>query len=258
MFTLRAVRFLVCSGVVVLGALAGQPASAAVALDPGAPPGSNFDLSVWELQEPVGSPGKPTTISPAKLRDGFQDKYFYTDSGDGSMTFWDPENGVTTPNSHYPRSELREMTPGGEAASWPVSGTHRLAASVKVTEVPDHVCVGQIHLAEGSGSTKPLLELYYYANGDIKMGIEDSPSGGQTQHPVGNVPLGRKWSYEISLTGGDTINLDLNGEKTTWPLDSSFDDYPMYFKAGNYDQSSGSSSTVGARVHFYSLSVSHS
>jgi hypothetical protein len=31
----------------------------------------------------------------------------------------------------------------------------------------------------------------------------------------------------------------------------------MYFKAGDYDQSAGSSSTVGAKVQFYALSVVH-
>src|SRR5580704_7749442 len=36
-------------------------------LDPKVAPGGNFDLSVWELQEPVGSPGSPTTISPTQL-----------------------------------------------------------------------------------------------------------------------------------------------------------------------------------------------
>src|SRR5580658_9248763 len=61
-------------------------------------PGGNFDLSLWELQEPVGAPGRPTTIGPMALRgpNGFQDSYFFTDSTDGAMTFWDPENGVTT------------------------------------------------------------------------------------------------------------------------------------------------------------------
>jgi hypothetical protein len=259
MSTIRVARVLACSTAVVLGALAVQvvPASAA-SLDPGSPPGSNFDLSLWELQEPTGSPGSPDTISPSKLKGGFQDSYFYTDSGDGSMTFWDPENGVTTPNSNYARSELREMTSSGKAASWSVSGTHKLNATVKVSEVPDHVCVGQIHVAEGSGSTKPVVELYYYQNGDIKMGVERGPGGGQDQHTVGNVPLGTQWSYTISLTGGNTLGLTLNGKNTTWPLPSSFDSYPMYFKAGDYDQTSGSSSSVGARVHFYSLSLSHS
>ncbi|MFI5606257.1 polysaccharide lyase family 7 protein [Amycolatopsis sp. NPDC051903] len=258
MSTIRVARAVACSVALGIAVCQAGPASAAAALDPGAPPGSNFDLSVWELQEPTGSPGSPTTISPSRLEGGYTDKYFYTDSGDGSMTFWDPENGVTTPNSNYSRSELREMTSGGKAAAWAVSGTHKLNASVKVTEVPDHVCVGQIHLAEGSGSTKPLVELYYYSNGDLKAGIENSPSGGQTQHSLGNVPLNTKWSYTISLTGGNTIGVTVNGKTSSFPMPSSFKSYPMYFKAGDYDQSSGSSSTVGARVHFYSLSVSHS
>ena len=36
-----------------------------------------------------------------------------------------------------------------------------------------------------------------------------------------------------------------------------FDGYGMYFKAGDYDQSAGSSSSVGATVEFYSLTVPH-
>src|SRR5580658_3327942 len=64
-------------------------------LRPDVAPGGNFDLSLWELQEPIGAPGRPTTIGPMALRGphGFQDSYFFTDSADGAMTFWDPENG---------------------------------------------------------------------------------------------------------------------------------------------------------------------
>jgi hypothetical protein len=235
-------------------------APSAAALNPGVAPGGNFDLSRWELQLPTGSPGSPKTIKPAQLKgsSGYQDSYFYTNKSDGSMSFWDPENGVTTPNSNYSRSELREMNTDGSAAAWAISGTHTLTATVKVTQVPDHVCVGQIHLSEGSGSTKPLIELYYHKNGDIAVGVENSPTGGQTPHTVGNVPLGQQWSYVISLTGGNTLGLTLNGKKTTWSMPSSFKGYPMYFKAGDYDQSSGSSSTVGAKVQFYALSVKHS
>ena len=89
-------------------------------LDPNVAPGGNFDLSLWELQEPVGSPGAPTTILPAQLEgpNGYHDSYFFTDPVDGSMSFWDPENGVTTANSSYPRSELREMTASGAEANW--------------------------------------------------------------------------------------------------------------------------------------------
>ena len=41
---------------------------------------------------------------------GYASKYFYLDDK-GKMTFWTPVNGklATTPNSSYPRSELREI-----------------------------------------------------------------------------------------------------------------------------------------------------
>jgi hypothetical protein len=225
------------------------------ALNPKVAPGGNFNLSPWELQLPVGSPGSPTTISPSKLEgaNGFQDSYFFTNTTDGSMSFWDPENGVTTPNSSYARSELAEV------ATWTNSGTNTLSATLKVTQVPSHVCVGQIHLAASSGSTKPLLELFYYSNGNIEMAIEQTTAGGnEVQHLVGNVGLGKQWSYVIGLSGS-TISFVLNGGKTqTFTMPSGFNKLPEYFKAGDYDQSSGSSSTVGARVQFYALTVHHS
>jgi len=224
-------------------------------------PGGNFDLGVWELQEPVGSPGSPTTISPSRLQgaSGFHDSFFFTDTSDGSMTFWDPENGVTTPNSKFARSELREMNRSGSAANWAPSGTHTLSATVKVTKVPDHVAVGQIHLGTGSpASTKPLLELFYHSNGSIVMAIEQTPAGGnEVGHTVGNVPLGTKWSYVIGLSG-NSITFVLNGGATQkFTMSSTFNNENMYFKAGDYDQTSGSSSTVGATVHFYALTIHH-
>jgi hypothetical protein len=230
-------------------------------LDPGVAPGGNFDLTLWELQEPVGSPGAPTTILPAQLAgpNGFHDTYFFTDPTDGSMSFWDPENGVTTANSNYPRSELREMTSSGQAADWAPTGTHTLSATVKATMIPDHVAVGQIHLGTGTpASTKPLLELFYYSTGKIEMAIEQTPSGGnEVPTTVGNVPLGTKWTYEIRLSG-NAISLVIDGGMTqTFSMSSTFDQENMYFKAGDYDQSVGSSATVGAKVQFYALSIVH-
>jgi hypothetical protein len=174
------------------------------------------------------------------------------------MTFWDPENGVHTPNSNFSRSELREMNSSGSAASWGLPGSHKLSATVKVTKVPSSVCVGQIHASEGSGTTKPLVELYYHSNGDIIAGIENGPGGGQTAHSVGHVSLNTQWSYVISVSGGNTINIQINGSNHSFAIPSGWKGYPQYFKAGDYNQSASSSSTNGATVHFYALTVSHS
>ena len=224
-------------------------------------PGGNFDLSLWELQEPIGSSGSPTTISPLQLAgpNGFHDMYFFTDPMDGAMTFWDPESGVTTPNSKFPRSELREMTAAGAPADWAIAGMHTLSATLKATEIPNHVCVGQIHLGTGSpSSTKPLLELFYYATGAIVLAIEQTPAGGnEVQHSVGKVAMGTKWSYVIGLSGNNiTLSID-GGAAQPFTMSPTFNQEHMYFKAGDYDQSSGGSTTVGAKVQFYSLKIFH-
>jgi hypothetical protein len=233
----------------------------AAALNPNVAPGGNFDLSRWTLQLPIGSPGSPTQIPPSQLKgaNGFHDAYFFTNTTDGAMTFWCPENGVHTPNSNFPRSELREMNANGSSAAWSIPGTHKLSATVKVTQVPNHVAVGQIHLDPSTGSNKPLLELFYRSNGNVDMAIEKSPAGGSlTSHVVGNVPLGQTWSYTITLSGGNKIGMTLNGKTTTFTMDPSFNGQKMYFKAGDYNQSTSGSSTVGSKVAFYALSFSHS
>jgi hypothetical protein len=234
-------------------------AAAATTLNPSVAPGGNFNLSVWELQLPIGSPGSPTTILPSQLEgaSGYQNPaYFWTDKNDGSMTFWDPESGVTTANSSYPRSELREMNSNGTAANWALSGDSTLSAELRVVSVTSDVCVGQVHLGTGGTSTKPLVELYYHSNGDIYLGTENSPSGGQTLHYITYVALGTHWTYVINIDDG-TIHLTVNGSKTSYSVPSSFDAYDMYFKAGDYNQSASSSTTNGAKVKFYSLTVSH-
>ncbi|MDX6355196.1 MAG: hypothetical protein QOF98_2099 [Streptomyces sp.] len=253
------IKALTMTAVGIAGAL-GLLAGNAQAASPSVAPGGNFNLSVWELQEPVGSPGSPTTISSSRLQgsNGYQDSYFYTDTRDGAMTFWDPESGVTTPNSSYPRSELREMNSSGSAADWALSGTHTLSATLRVVSVTSNVCVGQIHLGTGGTSTKPLIELYYHSNGDIIAGTENSPTGGQTTHTVGHVSIGKTWSYVISVTGGNTINVTVNGSVTHYTIPSSFNPYHQYFKAGAYNQTASSSTTNGAKVAFYGLTVAHS
>lgn len=178
----------------VVGVLAVMSTGNATAADPGKAPGGNFDLSIWQLQEPVGSPGSPTTIPSSRLQgaNGYQDSYFYTDKRDGAMTFWAPEKGVTTPNSNYARSELREMNRSGSAANWSLSGSHKLSATLRVVSVTKNVCVGQIHLGTGGSSTKPLVELYYRSSGDIVLGTENSPPAARRCTPSAMSPSARR------------------------------------------------------------------
>ena len=246
---------------VVAGALgvAGITGASAATLDPSLPPGGNFDLAIWQLQLPTGSPGSPDTITPARLKgaNGYTNpSYFWTDKNDGSMTFWAPEKGVTTPNSKYARSELREMNRDGSAANWTLAGNHTLSAQLRIVSVTRNVAVGQVKLGTGGPSTKPLAELYYRANGDIYLGTQISPTEGQTLHKVGSVAVGTKWTYVLNVSG-NTLSLTVNGSRTTYGIPSSFNPYRQYFKAGSYNQSSSESTSNGAKVKFYSLTVAH-
>lgn len=216
-----------------------------------ASPGSNFSLGGWSLQLPTGSPGSPDTISGSALEGGYTSKYFYT-ATDGSMAFWCPEKGVTTPNATHTRTELRHNS------NWSLSGTHTLSATLKVVKVPSNTTIGQIHIGSpkngAASSSKPTVELYYHSNGDVVVGIEDSPSGGQTAHTVGHAAIGSKFTYQIK-TVGNVATVTVNGTPHSYTLNSAFSNYTHYFKAGNYIQSASNSTTVGALVQFYALTV---
>ncbi|TVY11372.1 polysaccharide lyase family 7 protein [Paenibacillus cremeus] len=223
-------------------------------LNPSFAPGGNFDLSKWELQLPTGS--KFTTISSGKLQgpSGYQDLYFYTDKTDGSMTFMCPTTGTTSSGSLHPRTEFREITSG-----WATSGTNIMTVIEKVTQVPGNTAIGQIFQAPPSPS-KPLLEVQYTKDGSLKLMLEDTNKGGSsTIHPIGNVPLGKPFTYSLSLTG-TTITVTIDGKASTFTMPPSFEGEHFYFKVGNYDQTAKAGApgaTPGTIVQVYSLNVTH-
>jgi hypothetical protein len=228
-------------------------------------PNDVISLAHWTLQLPTGSPGSPDTISASQLVGGFTNSYFYLDTSDNSVAFFAPDNGVHTQNSSHPRSELREMQSDGTTeANWDPfdSLTHTLKASLKVTDARHRLCVGQVHIGSiirGShtASTKPLMELYYETNGDLTIGVNGSPTSGQTETPLGNVAVGTQFSYQITISGG-TLKVYINGtQKYSKAVPSGFKDYGQYFKAGDYNQTTVLTDSVGTKDKFYSLSVSH-
>jgi hypothetical protein len=228
-------------------------------------PNTILNFSNWELQEPVASGSSIVTISTSQLTNGYSDKYMYASATtDGNaVTFFTPEDGAHTANSSYPRSELRELTTNGSDANWNMIGTNMLTATLEANDITDHTVVGQVHIGSPlpgtsvATSTKPLLELYYYANGNLVAGLEKSPLGSQTTTTIGTVPLGTKFNYSIQVSG-DVITIKLNNNTPViLNASSSFNNYGMYFKAGDYLQTTGTSATVGAHVAFYNLAIQH-
>ncbi|KAL2016881.1 hypothetical protein VTK56DRAFT_2881 [Thermocarpiscus australiensis] len=233
------------------------------ALNPSCAPGGNFDMRYWNLQLPIGSPGSPTTISSSSLQGcgGYQNyNYFFTESGDGALVMKVPGSPsssgcVTTPNSQHCRTELREVDPStGKAASWdPNQPVNRLSARLAVLQSGDGsgTVIGQIHI-DDTISSKPVAELYYKANGDLTMGVEQTRAGGnQVLFPVGNIPLGQVFTYEIRYEG-NVLSVIINGGTPQVLPTFELDAPKSYFKAGNYLQGSTPSD-----LHFFNISVTH-
>ena len=177
-----------------------------------ATPANVLSFAHWTLQLPIGSAGSPTTITSASLVAGFTDAYFLYDNSDGTpaVAFFAPDNGVTTSNSEHPRSELREMQSDGTTpANWDPfdAKTHTMKTTLKVTDARHRLCIGQIHIGTvlrgtHAASTKPLMELYYETNGGLTVGLNGSPTAGQTETSIGTVAVGTKFSYQITINSG--------------------------------------------------------
>jgi len=234
------------------------------ALDPNLPPGGNFDLSHWYLGLPVdssgGTNGDSASIPAAQLVDGYTNAlYFYTGS-DGAMVFWAPVTGATTPNSSYPRSELREqISPPLNSSNWVPYGTHVLNAQCCVTQVPStgKVIIGQIHCY--TGNARPLLKLQYN-DGVIEALVKtNSNFAPDYKFYFQNIGLGNLIDYQVRMENG-LLTTTVNGSNQTinvFVTDPDWATNGLYFKAGSYCQDNVGTTNEGSRLAFYALGRSH-
>ncbi len=221
---------------------------------PGGLPADVLDLSSWKLTLPVGSDEDEDEAEEIKQPDlaTFSDDRFFTTTSDGTgVVFRAPAGGATTSGSGYPRSELREMEPGGESeASWSnASGTHVMTVKQAITEVPPskaEVVAGQIHDDEDDVVMIRLEKkrLFVEADGD-DIGALDA-----------DYDLGTTFTIVMKATANG-IEITYNGVKTV-RHDQVGDGY--YFKAGCYTQSNSSHDDDDAlgEVVVYALDVEHS
>jgi hypothetical protein len=240
-----------------VGGGAGQAGSGgAPALDPKQPPGVNFDLTRFTLQLPVADGNSVKQITDLST---YTSDYFYT-APDGAMAFWCPVTGATTPNSHYPRSELRENPVGGD---WQISGTHSLTASFKVTKTPSSkgTIIGQVHgnAVDGTGE---ILKLEWTTANTIIASVEDNNTTTQSDKAMGTYALNALMSYTIKLENSQLTVSVTDAKGVTKTVTSSYsasrwtkDSY--YFKLGDYVQLDTGASTDGGRVSFYSFAITH-
>ena len=192
-------------------------------------PAQILDLTNWKETLPIGSSGSPTEIKQPALMTYFNDPYF-TNSGCTGVQFRAPVNGVSTSNSSYPRSELREMANNGTTnASWATdSGIHTMFIDQMITSVPitkRHIVVGQVH---NSSDDVIAIRLEY-----PKLFIDINGITGPTLDA--NYTLGTRFTVKFVASNGQIsvyYNGSINPAYTLNKIGSG-----NYFKVGAYTQS---------------------
>ncbi|MGH8794363.1 MAG: polysaccharide lyase family 7 protein, partial [Stackebrandtia sp.] len=220
-------------------------------------PGEVLDLKSWKLTLPVADPedeDQPLEIFQPELDAYSHDPWFVAQDDCEAVRFSNPVNGVTTPNSDYSRSELREMTEDGQdEASWSsTEGTHTLVVQQAITSLPkekDHVVAGQIHDEDDDVSVFRLEGSSLYVTDD-----DDSNAHLITD----NYELGTKFEAKFVVTGGE-IQAYYDGELVA-TLSKDFSG--GYFKAGAYTQANCENSSPCSEDNFgevvvYDVAVTH-
>jgi poly(beta-D-mannuronate) lyase len=213
-------------------------------------PAEVLDLRNWYLTLPTGADADPDTVVQPDLATYTSPYFQLTDARDG-VVFTAPVVGVTTKNSHYPRSELREMN-GPDKAGWSnTSGVHTLTLTEAVTQLPDakpEAVTAQIHDA-----TDDVLQIRLEGS-RLLVRYDD---GNQQVELDPHYTLGTPYTLTIVAADGhvhlsynDTTTVDLPLSGTGW-----------YFKAGAYVQSNtstGDRPPASAQVVISALTVTHS
>lgn len=199
-------------------------------------PAQLLDLTNWKETLPTGSSSSPTEITTVALASYSVDPYFQANAACDGVVFRAPVNGVTTSNSGYPRSELREMASNGtKNASWSTtSGTQTMFIDQAITAVPKtkkHVVAGQIHDANDD---VVVIRLEF-----PKLFVDINGQEGPTLDA--NYTLGKRFTVKF-VTENGKINIYYNGSSApAYTLAKSGSGH--YFKAGAYTQSNCSKET---------------
>jgi hypothetical protein len=221
-------------------------------------PGDVLDLRGWKLTLPIGTPGEPTQpeeIRQPELADFKIAPWFQPTVDCTGVAFRAPIDAPTTSGSHYPRSELREMTAdGSENASWSsTSGTHTMTVTEAFTRLPQgkpHLVGAQIHDDDDD------ITVFRLEGTNLYVTDGDNPN---YKLITDNYVLGTKFEAKFVVSGG-VVQAFYNGQLQA-TLAKNFSD--AYFKAGAYTQANCERAAPCAPDNYgetviYQLAVTHS
>jgi len=251
-----------------------------------------IDLSHWKVTTPSGDGKKPYEVSPPEIMNYATNEklipYMYNDSSKGAIVFYAYPSKVTTKNTKYSRSELREqMVPGDNNVNWTFKQGGIMKGKLAMQNVSrdsdgkyHRVIIMQIHgrltneqrglIGQDDNNAPPILKIYW-DKGKIRVKTKvlknlnasdteilheeawGDDNGFNFEEEVGF----KKFTLEVRVTEGKmVVVLNKNEYKVyknihmeKWGI------FENYFKAGNYFQSRDEGSS--AKVRYYELEVTH-
>lgn len=255
-----------------------------------------IDFSNWKVTLPVdeNSNGGPDEYQPAQLINfGYQTlepviPFMYDDIEDSSLVFY-TYPGVSTTNSSYSRTELRELiNPSNSRENWTLLEGGEMTGQLKIDSISQNtdssdeyhrVIVMQIHgiisqedmgIHNFSSNNGPPLIKIYWKDGYIwshKKSLTDETTSGDdlldtsssTWYDIKeNLGYVGFESFSFRITASDArVEVQLNNNEAFVYQDVSLDKWPFenYFKAGNYLNSTNSNAF--SYVKYYNLQVTH-
>lgn len=256
---------------------------------------SSLDLTRWSVTVPGEDPerpGKPVDVGYPEIlnyaNNPLLSKWMYNDDKDKSVVFYALPSGVTTANSSFSRSELREtMEPGNKDKNWTFGQGGYFKGTYKIGEVSkeedgkySRVIIAQIHgrltneqrelIGQKDNNAPPILKIYWdKGNVRVKTKVLKNSNASEKEILYTNAWTDdeginfkekvdfNKFTLEIKVSEG-RLEVVLNGaEKLVYEDDNikKWGVFENYFKAGNYFQSKNTNAF--AKVKIYSLEVIH-
>jgi len=251
-----------------------------------------IDLKNWKVTLPIPRPdGKPLEVTPPEILDYANDEvlkdFMFNDSTDGSLVFY-TYPGVSTTNSSFSRTELRELMDGGNGkVNWTFAEGGRMKGTLSLDEIstePDgdfhRTMIMQIHgrltdaqrdlIGASDNNAPPMLKIYWQDNKvRVKTKILKDLNANSTE-----ILRTDAWGDDNGFTFSETVNNDkftleiiasdgrmeviLNDNETKVYDDIHIQKWGVfenYFKAGNYLVTTDENAF--AKVKYYDLEVSH-
>ena len=235
---------------------------------------ANIDFSNWKVTLPVdeNNNGSPDEYQPSELINGAYREntsiqpYMYDDTDDVSIEFYTLP-GVSTTNSSYSRTELRELiNPSNAKDNWTLAEGGNMTGRLKLVDISEEDMA--IH-GFNSNNGPPLIKIYWkdgYIWSHKKSLVDENTSGDDLLDTSSST-----WSdikdnmgyvgfeaFDFRITASDArLELQLNDENPLIYEDVSLEKWPFenYYKAGNYLGSTAEGAF--SKVKYYELNVTH-